>query len=220
MEFVWVPGGKFLMGDTFGEGGENELPVHEVRLDAFFIARYPVTQSQWNRLMPENPSQFRGNSLPVEQVAWDDIQVFIRKLTEANPDRKGFLLPTEAQWEYAARSGGRKQRYAGGNDADAVAWYEINSSGQSQPVGTKLPNDLGIFDMSGNVWERCQDRFSESAYDSHAVANPRWEKGGPDRVIRGGGWNLDAWSIRCTRRMGFSQDYAGPALGFRLVMAP
>jgi len=220
MEFVRVPGGKFLMGDTFGEGGENELPVHEVRLDPFFIGRYPVTQSQWNRLMRENPSQFRGNSRPVEQVSWDDIQAFICKLIEANPDRKGFRLPTEAEWEYAARSAGRKQRYAGGNDADALAWYENNSSGQTQPVGAKSPNDLGIFDMSGNVWERCQDCFSESAYDSHAAANPLWEKAGPDRVIRGGGWNLDAWSIRCTRRMGFSQDYAGPALGFRLVMEP
>lgn len=220
MDFVRVPGGKFLMGDTFSEGSENELPVHEVRMDTFFIGRYPVTQSQWNQLMPENPSHFRGHSLPVEQVAWDDIQVFIRKLTEANPDRKGFRLPTEAEWEYAARSGGRNQRYAGGNDADAFAWYENNSNRQTQPVGAKSPNDLSIFDMSGNIWERCQDRFSDSAYESHAAANPLWEKKGQDRVIRGGGWNLDAWSIRCTRRMGFPQDYVGPAVGFRLVMEP
>jgi formylglycine-generating enzyme required for sulfatase activity len=218
MEFVRVPGGKFLMGDTFGEGIENELPVHEVQLGTFHIGRYPVTQSQWNRLMPENPSNFKGNSLPVERLTWNDVQAFICKLTEANPDRKVFRLPTEAEWEYAARSGGRKQRYAGGDDADAFAWYENNSSRQTQPVGSKASNGLDIFDMSGNVWEWCQDCFSDSAYRRHAAENPCWNRDGEDRVIRGGGWNLDAWSLRCTRRMGFPPDGSGPALGFRLVM--
>ena len=206
------------MGDTLGDGIENELPVHQVRLNTFYIGQYPVTQSQWNRLMPENPSNFRGDSLPVERVAWDDIQAFIHKLTAAQPDRKGFRLPTEAEWEYAARSGGQKQRYAGGDDADALAWYENNSGGQTQPAGSRAPNGLDIFDMSGNVWEWCQDLFSESAYRYHDPENPCWNRDGEDRAIRGGGWNMDAWSIRCTRRMGFPPDGSGPALGFRLVM--
>jgi formylglycine-generating enzyme required for sulfatase activity len=219
MEFVRVPGGEFLMGDTFGEGIENESPAHQVRLNTFYLGQYPVTQSQWNRLMPENPSNFRGDSLPVERVTWDDIQIFIRKLTAAQPDRKGFRLPTEAEWEYAARSGGQKQRYAGGDDVDALAWYENNSGGQTQPVGSRAPNGLDVFDMSGNVWEWCQDFFSENAYRYHVPENPCWNRDGEDRVIRGGGWNMDAWSIRCTRRMGFPPDGSGPALGFRLVMA-
>jgi formylglycine-generating enzyme required for sulfatase activity len=219
MEFVRIPAGKFLMGDTFGEGLENELPVHEVRLDAFYLGRFPVTQSQWVRLIPENPSHFRDDRLPVEQVTWLDIQNFVRRLSAAD-SRKVFRLPTEAEWEYAARSGGRRQRYAGGDDADAVAWYAENSGERTRPVGTKTPNDLGLFDMSGNVWEWCQDRFSESAYRRHKPDNPVLEAKGEDRVIRGGGWNMDAWSIRCARRMGFPQDTSGPALGFRLVMQP
>jgi len=218
MEFLRVPGGKFSMGDTFGEGIENESPVHEVRVETFYIGRFPVIQSHWNLLMSENPSNFRGDRLPVEQVAWDDVQTFIRKLTEANSQLKVFRLPTEAEWEYAARSGGRKQRYAGGENVDAVAWYENNSGGQTQPVGSKTSNGLDICDMSGNVWEWCQDRYSESAYQHHAAKNPLWNRSGEDRVIRGGSWNLDAWSVRCTRRMGYPEDFSGPALGFRLVM--
>ena len=220
MEFLRVPGGKFFMGDTFGEGIENELPVHEARLKTFYLGRFPVIQSQWDRLMPQNPSNFRGDRLPVEQVTWDDVQAFIRKLTEANSGSQAFRLPTEAEWEYAARSGGRKQRYAGGDDADAFAWFENNSGGQTRPVGSKAANALGIYDMSGNVWEWCQDRYSESAYQYHALEDSRWDRGREDRVIRGGSWNLDVWSVRCTRRMGYPSDFSGPALGFRLVMEP
>jgi formylglycine-generating enzyme required for sulfatase activity len=219
IDFVRVTGGKYLMGDGFGEGVENELPVHEVRLDTFYLGRFPVTQSQWNRLMRQNPSSFKGADLPVEQVTWQDVQTFIRELIQANPNRQTFRLPTEAEWEYAARSGGLNQRYAGGDDPDAVAWYNANSGGQTHPVGSKAPNGLGICDMSGNVWEWCRDRFAETAYQSYAAENPLREGSGEDRVIRGGSWNLDAWSVRCTRRMGFSPEFAGPGLGFRLAMA-
>jgi formylglycine-generating enzyme required for sulfatase activity len=128
-------------------------------------------------------------------------------------------LPTEAQWEYAARSAGADDLYAGGDDIDAVAWYEANSQGTTHPVGQKRPNALGLYDMSGNLWEWCRDTYQPDAYDRHGGRNPVAASGGPDRVIRGGSWNLDAWSARCARRFNFRADFHGPGLGFRLVMA-
>ena len=140
MEFVKVSGGTFMMGDIFGDGDDDEKPVHEVRLDEFYIGKYPVTQGQWKKIMGDNPSYFEeGGDDPVESVSWDDAQEFIGKLTEMNDGRYGFRLPTEAEWEYAARSGGKKERYAGGNDIDAVAWYEDNSDDSTYPVGRKAP---------------------------------------------------------------------------------
>jgi formylglycine-generating enzyme required for sulfatase activity len=222
IELVRVTGGPFQMGDTFGDGIENEGPVHRVNLHEFYIARYPVTQAQWLRLRPENPSRFQGPDHPVEQVAWDDAVAFARGLTEAHKGRFIFRLPSEAEWEYAARSGGREERYAGGNAVEQVAWISDNSQGRTQPVGRKAPNGLGLFDMSGNVWEWCRDLFAVDAYHRHSPANPVIENESsseiPDRVIRGGSWNLDAWSARCARRFSFKADFFGPGLGFRLVM--
>ncbi|UCF95069.1 MAG: SUMF1/EgtB/PvdO family nonheme iron enzyme [Desulfobacterales bacterium] len=218
MEFVYVPAGSFMMGDTFDEGIANERPVHAVRMAAFYIGKYPVTQAQWGRLMSDNPSKFKGDSHPVEQVAWDDVQAFIVKLTQANQEKYEFRLPSEAEWEYAARSGGKKERYAGGDEAHPVAWFEENSGSTTHPVGTKIPNGLGLFDMSGNVWEWCRDTFRADAYEFHPQADPVCSGNGPDRVIRGGGWNLDAWSARCARRFSYPADFFGSALGFRLVM--
>ncbi len=220
MEFVHVPAGTFMMGDTFDEGIDNEKPVHKVWLDDFYIARYPVTQAQWQSLIPDNPSQFQGDMRPVEQVTLDDVKTFIRKLTESNHEKLRLQLPTEAQWEYAARSGGKEEMYAGGNVADIVAWFDENSNGTTHPVGTKTPNGLGIYDMSGNVWEWCMDPFQTDAYQRHQQKNPVCIDGGPDWVIRGGSWNIDAWSVRCARRFNFSGDYTAPGLGFRLVMIP
>ncbi len=220
MEFVLVPEGSFLMGDLFDDGIENEKPIHEVRLDSFYIGLYPVTQAQWTALMPENPSLFQGERHPVERVAFHDAEGYINRLAEANQGRYIFGLPTEAQWEYAARSGGKKEKYAGGDFPEKLAWYDENGDGTSQPVGKKSPNGLGIYDMCGNVWEWCLDFYDENAYKFHDDLNPVREKKGPDRVVRGGGWNMDAWSARCSRRFGFrSQDF-GPALGFRLVLRP
>ena len=219
MQMVYIPGGTFQMGDLFGEGMENELPVHEVRLDAFHIGCCPVTQEQWLRLQSENPSRFQGAELPVEQVTWDQARDFARQLTLAHKGRYRFDLPTEAQWEYAARSRGRTERYAGGDDIDKVAWYENNSNGRTHPVGANMPNGLGLYDMSGNVWEWCRDVFTPNAYALHNASNPLVDTGGPDRVIRGGSWNLDAWSARCARRFSFRSDMFGAGLGFRLVMA-
>ena len=216
--FVQVPGGSFVMGDTFGEGIPNEQPVHTVHLDSFFIGKFPVTQSQWNTLMPENPARFPGALHPVEQVTWEDARAFIRRLTDANGGKFGFHLPTEAQWEYAARSGGREEKFAGGDDFEKFGWCLENSAGSSHPAGSRAPNGLVICDMSGNVWEWCLDVFCEDAYEAPPERNPVCLEGAVDRVIRGGSWNIDAWSARCARRFGYPPDFWGPGLGFRLVM--
>ena len=220
MVFVRIPGGKFMMGDVLEEGGDNEKPVHAVALDGFYLGKYPVSQGQWQKLIPDIPCRFRGDRLPVEQVTWDEVHGFIQKLSEANGGKDSFRLPTEAEWEYAARSGGKNQRYAGGDTAEAVAWFDENSDGTTHPVGEKAPNDLGLYDMSGNVWEWCMDTFLAGAYQRHQVRNPICTQEGPDRVIRGGSWNIDVWSVRCSRRFSFPCDFSGAGLGFRLVLVP
>ncbi|UCH23666.1 MAG: SUMF1/EgtB/PvdO family nonheme iron enzyme [Deltaproteobacteria bacterium] len=217
IEFVRVSGGLFMMGDTFDDGAENERPVHEVQLEDFYIGKYPVTQRQWQQVMNHNPSHFQGNLHPVEKVTWHDVQIFIDKLIVLNEDKLKYRLPSEAEWEYAARSCGGNERYAGGGNVDTVAWYAENADESTHPVGEKAPNGCGLYDMSGNAWEWCQDKYRENAYEFHLRENPVCLEGGLDRVIRGGSWNLDAWSVRCARRFGFPTDYYGPGLGFRLV---
>jgi formylglycine-generating enzyme required for sulfatase activity len=218
IRLVFVPGGEFAMGDSAGEGGENEKPAHQVELDDFYLGQYLISQKQWLRLMPDNPSRFDDPDCPVEQVSWYHVQDFIKLLNNAHKGKYIFSLPSEAQWEFAARSGGRQERYAGSGEIESVAWYEDNSQGRTHAVGTKRPNDLGLYDMSGNVWEWCQDSFWQDAYSRHNGRNPLIERPAEDRVIRGGSWNLDAWSARCTRRFNFKADFFGPALGFRLAM--
>jgi len=217
MEWVLVPGGTFMMGDTFGDGLENEGPVHEIELGPFYIGRYPVTQAQWLRVIPANPSAFKGDARPVEQVSWLDVINFLQQHAALTPASPPCRLPTEAEWEYAARSGGKQEKYAGGDPVEALGWYGDNSDGKTRPVGLKQPNGLGLYDMSGNVWEWCQDIFDEDAYTAHSRANPVVTGSGPDRVIRGGSFSLDEWSLRCARRYGFPADSTGPGLGFRLV---
>jgi formylglycine-generating enzyme required for sulfatase activity len=218
IEFVLVKGGTYAMGDTLDQGIGNEKPIHQVTLYDFHISRFPVTQAQWSSLMKENPSAFQHPDHPVEQVNWSDACEFARQLSLKNQKDIEFRLPTEAQWEYAARSGGLDDLYAGGDDIGAVAWYEANSGNTTQPVGKKQPNRLGLYDMSGNVWEWCRDTYEADAYTRHNRHHPVAESTGRDRVIRGGSWNLDAWSARCTRRFNFSADLFGPGLGFRLVV--
>jgi len=225
MEFVYVPGGKFMMGDIFGDGDEDERPVHEVALDGFYIGKYPVTQGQWEKVIGEmtiseddsiskhleemlnelnGKDKIEYNLTPVINVSWEDAQRFLKKLNTMSKRKYEFRLPTEAEWEYAARSGGRRERYAGGNDIEKVAWSCIQSmelssfgheslgplpvfyGGQAQPVGTKHPNGLGIFDMSGNVKEWCQDWYC--AYSSETQNNPKGPSSGSERILRGGSW--------------------------------
>ena len=220
LELVLVDGGDFEMGDTLACGAESEKPVHTVTLDAFYITRFPVTQAQWRILMPDNPSGFKNPDQPVEQVTWFDALSFAGKLNESGQAAGRYDLPTEAQWEFAARAAGKKDLYAGGGDIETLAWYENNSKGHPHPVGRKKPNALGLYDMSGNVWEWCLDTFHADAYQHHGRKNPVMADAGEDRVIRGGSWNLDAWSARCARRFTFRADFMGPALGFRLVLLP
>jgi formylglycine-generating enzyme required for sulfatase activity len=167
--------------------------------------------------MPGNPSAFIGDNHPVEQVSWLDVQAFLQELADMAQGSGPYRLPTEAEWEYAARSGGKDEKYAGGDQVEPLAWFGDNSEGRTCPVGLKRPNGLGLYDMSGNVWEWCRDVFDENAYSLHSMANPVATGKGPDRVIRGGSSNLDAWSVRCARRFGFPADACGPGLGFRLV---
>jgi len=219
MTFVWVPGGTFFMGDTFDEGADDEKPVHEATLSPFAIAVTPVTQAQWQRIMDENPSNFVGDDHPVEQVPFADVITFIDRLNAQSPAGIRFNLPTEAQWEYAARSGGKKERYAGGQELDALGWFaDNNATGATAPVGRKTPNSLGLYDMSGNVWEWCRDIHLSDAYRRHSKNDPVVTRGGRDHVIRGGSWHLDAWSARCARRFQFDPELFGPALGFRVVL--
>ena len=218
MEFVLVPAGTFQMGDLHGEGWDNETPLREVRIESFYLGRYPATQSQWEKVMGENPAMFRkGGRYPVEQVSWRDANEFILRLNGLTVGVGPFRLPTEAEWEYAARGGGKKELYAGGDDIDSLAWYADNSGGSTQPVGLKAPNGLGLFDMSGNVWEWCQDLYTAGSGAARRRERPLQARAVCDRVIRGGSWNLDAWSARCSRRFGFAEDYFGAGLGFRLA---
>ena len=218
MEFVLVPAGTFQMGDLHGEGWDNEAPLREVCIARFYLGKYPVTQGQWERVMAANPSMFaKGPAYPVEQVSWTDVEEFIRRLNETPPGGRRFRLPTEAEWEYAARSGGRKELYAGGEDIKALGWCAENSGGSTQPVGLKAPNGLGLFDMSGNVWEWCQDVYAPESHAARGRERLEQTHDVRERVIRGGSWNLDAWSARCSRRFGFREDYFGAGLGFRLA---
>ncbi len=225
MEFVWVEGGTYQMGcgSPAGNCPPNETPEHEVTVSGFWIGKYSVTQGQWQKVMGNNPSGFKkGDNYPVETVSWDDAKEFILKLNA----RSGysFRLPTEAEWEYAARSGGKAEKYAGGNDVDAVAWYGANSGKSTHPVGTKAPNGLGIYDMSGNVWQWCEDIYDVDAYKKHQRNNPISNSGGSSRVLRGGSWSRDATWVRCTFRgqweptsHGLGGHLGGTGMGVRLV---
>jgi formylglycine-generating enzyme required for sulfatase activity len=218
LEMIAVAGGCFLMGcrDWDGECESDEKPVREVCLDSFQVGKYEVTQDQWQRLMGYNPSWFkRGGQYPVEKVSWNDVQEFIRRLNQLTGER--FRLHTEAEWEFAARSGGRPEKYAGGNDLKALAWYRSNSRTASQPVGQKAPNSLGLHDMSGNVWEWVQDWYDRDYYQSRTDRNPQGPETGAYRVVRGGSWRDDAQHCRAAVRDFYPPVYRGDFLGFRLA---
>jgi formylglycine-generating enzyme required for sulfatase activity len=214
-EMVFVKGGTFQMGNTSGDS--DEAPVHSVTLSDFYIGKYEVTQAQWKALMGSNPSDFSGcDNCPVEQVSPDDAHNFITKLNQQTG--KHYRLPTEAEWEYAARGGSQSRNYAysGSNDVGSVAWFDLNAEGKTHEVGTMQPNELGIYDMSGNVWEWCSDWYG--AYTSFAVTNPKGSAKGLYRVFRGGSWNLEAYRCRNSLRRRNLPDNRFNNLGFRLVL--
>ena len=217
---VYVSGGTFIMGATSEQGSEadgDEKPTHSVNLSSFYICKYEVTQALWKEVMGSNPSNWKGDNLPVETVSWDDCQTFIRKLNALTG--KNFRLPTEAEWEFAARGGNnsRGYKYAGSNNIGDVAWYEDNSGSKTHVVGTKSPNELGIYDMSGNVWEWCQDWYGD--YSSASQTNPTGTNSGSLRVLRGGSWRDDARYCRSSFRLNFMPDNRDGGYGLRLVLS-
>lgn len=219
-EMVQVEGGTFTMGATAEQGSyaySNESPTHQVTLSSYMIGKTEVTQKLWQAVMGSNPSDHSGTNLPVEQVSWNDCQTFITKLN--NLTGKNFRLPTEAEWEYAARGGNKSQgyMYSGSNTIDDVAWYSSNRSDTTHPVATKAPNELGIYDMSGNVWEWCHDWYG--TYSSSSQTNPTGPTSGSYRVWRGGNWhNYDASSCRVSIRDDAYPSFRFYYLGFRLTL--
>ena len=217
---VYVEGGTFTMGATSEQGSdviEDEKPTHSVTLSSFSMGKYEVTQAEWKAVMGSNPSFFTSDdNLPVEQVCWDDCQTFITKLNALTG--KTFRLPTEAEWEYAARGGNKSKgyKYAGSNTIDDVAWYTSNSKSITHAVGTKQPNELGLYDMSGNVYEWCSDWWGD--YSSSSQTNPTGASSGDSRVCRGGSWQEDAEYCRVSFRYYDGLDERNEALGLRLVL--
>ena len=220
IEMVKVEAGSFNMGATpeMQDPLEDEKPVHRVTLtNNYYIGKYEVTQALWKIVMGSNPSDFKGDDLPVETVSWNDCQDFISKLNAMTGKR--FRLPTEAEWEYAAR-GGKKSRgyqYSGSNTIGDVAWYAGNRSSMTHAVGTKQPNELGIYDMTGNVWEWCQDWYG--SYSSSPQTNPTGDVRGLFRVRRGGCWDFPAGSCRSSFRGSFTPGNRDFNLGLRLVLS-
>ena len=217
---IYVEGGSFVMGCTSEQSdcSDNERSAHRVTVDSYYIGETEVTQELWSAVMGSNPSYFKGTQRPVDNVCWHDCQDFIRKLNQITG--KNFRLPTEAEWEYAARGGKKSKayKYSGNNTLDNVAWYTNNSGNQTHNVKTKLPNELGIYDMSGNVWEWCQDWYGSGYYANSPQANPTGPSSGSTRVLRGGSWYCNARTCRVAYRSGNTPSSRRSSHGFRLVL--
>jgi formylglycine-generating enzyme required for sulfatase activity len=238
MEFVLVKGGCFQMGDIFGRGDSNAMPIHEVCVNDFYLGRHEVTVGQFRKFVEEtdylteaekegrrerwsNPGFSQGDTHPVVWVSYNDVGAFIPWLNRKTD--KLFRLPTEAEWEYAARSGGKRQEWAGTSDEsqlEGYAWYNQNSGGTTHPVGQKKPNGLGLHGMSGDVWEWVSDWYDSSYYGKSPKENPQGPNSGQSRVVRGGSWFYDPWYLRCSYRDGDVPSYRDDGLGFRLVYSP
>ena len=220
IEMVKVEAGTFMMGATseMQNPYDDEKPVHQVTLtNDYYMGKYEVTQALWQAVTGKNPSKFKGDNLPVERVSWNDCQVFIRNLN--NMTGRKFRLPTEAEWEYAAR-GGKKSRgyqYSGSSNISDVAWFDDINGNKKHPVGTKQANELGLYDMSGNVWEWCQDRYG--SYSSLFQKNPTGAIMGVYRVFRGGRWGANERIGRTSCRSYCTPDFSYFNLGLRLALS-
>jgi formylglycine-generating enzyme required for sulfatase activity len=226
LDLVFIQGGAFQMGDEHGDLWSACRPVHEVTVKDFYLSKYPVTQALWRAVMGEDPPElaFKGSgNRPVERVSWDDTQLFIQQLNERTGE--SYRLPTEAEWEYAARGGIYKQgdassmtKFAGSNKLKEVGWCGENSHGETKPVGLKFPNELGLYDMSGNVWEWCEDVWHKN-YEGAPEDGSAWLKGGEQnlRVVRGGSWSYSSDYCRVAYRGRYDLDYRFNVIGFRLA---
>jgi formylglycine-generating enzyme required for sulfatase activity len=218
---VYIPAGGFTMGcpdvhDTSSYYWER--PAHKVTVGSFYLSKFDVTQKQWEAVVgPNKYSLKKCADCPVENVSWYDAQVFINKLNQLTG--KNYRLPTEAEWEYAARGGSKSAgyKYAGGNKAGAVAWISDNSGGQTHIVGQKKPNELGLYDMSGNVWQWCSDWFNDKYYSKSPADNPEGPSKGSFRVLRGGSWWSGAPDCRSENRDRYPADAKDDDVGFRLA---
>ena len=223
MEFVRVPAGTFMMGSPTSEDG-HDIDESQVRVTIskpFYLGKYEVTQAQWRAVMGDNPSRFEGDNLPVECVSWDDANAFCAKLTSRErsagrlPKNMKYTLPTEAQWEYACRAGTTTRFYTGNSESDLAraAWYDGNSGSKTHAVGQKEPNAWGLYDMHGNVWEWCADRYGSSL---RGGTDPSGASAGSDRVDRGGSWYNPVRLCRSANRDYSSPGYRYFVLGFRV----
>lgn len=226
-----VTGGTFTMGATSEQGSDaydNEKPTHSVTLSDYYIGETEVTQALWQAVMGTTVTQQRdkantswplrgvGSNYPMYYISWDDCQEFIRKLNSMTGQK--FRLPTETEWEYAARGGNKSKgyKYSGSNNIESVAWYTNNSSSSTHDVKTKQPNELGIYDMNGNVWEWCNDWYGN--YNTNTQTNPTGPSTGSFRVFRGGSWFDDAWYCRVSNRDCNAPDLRNFILGLRLAL--
>lgn len=241
-DMIFVEGGTFTMGDMWGDGQSDEIPLHEVTLSDFYIAKYEVTQELYHDVMGSNSSEFLVNDYPVESISWYDAVAFCNGLSDsadfdrvytidqtqvtADFSKNGYRLPTEAEWEYAARSGGQDEwKWSGTGDSSALGdyawfrdnsyeWVETHAEGTNE-VGTRQPNALGLYDMSGNVWEWCWDIFG--AYTASSAVDPKGSSTGSERVIRGGSWTDKDVECRNANRLSRSPSWINRNQGFRVV---
>lgn len=211
---VPVEYGTFQMGTT--DLGKEEQPVHSITLNAFYMMDTEITQGQWKAIMETNPSFYKGDSLPVEQVNWDEVMEFIKRLNEKSG--RTYRLPTEAEWEYAARGGNKSQgyKYSGSNDINEVGWCFVNSANKTHKVGSKKPNELGIYDMTGNVFEWCNDYYMPNIYEISPSNNPTGAFLSTGRVIRGGSCNASAKMCLTTKRAVYTQYKSTRDVEFRM----
>ncbi|MEO5376198.1 MAG: SUMF1/EgtB/PvdO family nonheme iron enzyme [Magnetococcus sp. DMHC-6] len=212
LTFVHIPSGCFNMGSTLGK--EDEKPVHKVCLDDFWLGKFEVTQKQWYQIMGGSPPSSLTAEHPIGHITWNQIALFIDRLNQRAP--QGYRLPSEAEWEYACRGGSQEQSYCGGENYADLAWFKENSDSSSHPVGEKKPNNFGLYDMTGNVWEWVADRYDPTYYQQAPEKNPPGASMGSTHVFRGGAWLSTPDQLRATARHHLSPDRGYGLLGFRL----
>ena len=222
-DMLLIESGEFDMGGADEEAYDEEKPVHRVTVPSFYLGKYPVTQSVWTAVMESSPSSFKGDQRPVERVSWEDAREFISKLNDMTG--KSYRLPSEAEWEYAARGGvlleGEGYLYAGSDNLKQVGWYNENSDGETHDVGLKYPNELGLYDLSGNVWEWCQDQWHDN-YEGAPDDGAAWEDRdtGTYRVLRGGSFTYNSRRCRVASRFSRSPTERSYLIGVRLALTP